>query len=97
LTVNAYPPGNRVRLQATFTVAGVNTDPTIVTLNVKDPTGTVTPYTYALGGVIKSATGIYYKDVDMDAEGVWEYGFLGTAPAKGGRSGEVLILHSDVL
>jgi hypothetical protein len=95
--VNSYPRGNRIRLQATFTVAAAPTDPGAVTLRVKPPSGTVVVYTYALGEVTKSGTGVYYKDVDMDTEGLWKFRYEGTAPAKGARDGEVAILHSDVI
>lgn len=64
---NTYLEGSTVKLQATFKVAGVATDPTTVTLKVQNVDGTTSTYTYALGQVSKSATGVYYKNVTPGA------------------------------
>jgi len=66
------------RVSCVFTVGGTATDPTTVTLKVKNPSKEITPYTYALGQVIKSVTGSYYKDIDIDIEGTWFYSWIGT-------------------
>lgn len=85
-SAQAYMEGSTVRVQATFAVAGVNTDPTTVTLKVKDTDGTTTTYTYALGQVTKSATGVYYKDIVPASVAVvaeWSYRWKGTGAAAG--------------
>lgn len=78
MTINRYHKGQKIRLTGTFTLAGVDMDPTAVTLKVKDPAGTTSTYTYALAQVAKSATGIYYKDISIDASGSWHYSWIGT-------------------
>lgn len=78
MTINVYHIGQRVRLTATFSVIGVNTDPTTVTLKVKDPLGVISTYTYALNEITKSAQGVYYKDISIDEDGEWYYNFTGT-------------------
>jgi len=78
-----YLEGATVRVQATFAVGGSNTDPTTVTLKVKDPSGNIDSYTYALGQVTKGATGVYYKDVQPDETGTWIYRWIGTGAAAG--------------
>lgn len=75
---NAYEQGETVRITGTFSVSGVNTDPTTVTLKVQNPAGTETSYTYAASEVTKSATGVYYKDVTLSTSGVWYYRWIGT-------------------
>jgi hypothetical protein len=75
---NNYDEGDLVRLTAAFTVASVATDPTTVTLKVKDPSGNVTTYTYALAEVTKDSTGNYHKDITIDEPGVWYYRWIGT-------------------
>lgn len=70
--------GDMLRLQNTFTVSGTKTDPTTVTLEVKDPSGNTATYTYALSEITKSGTGIYYKDVTFDEAGWWTYEWAGT-------------------
>lgn len=78
MAVNTYDKGDKVRVQATFTVSDVNTDPTTVTLKVKNPAGVTSTYTYALAEITKSATGIYYKDLSVDDDGIYHYRFEGT-------------------
>lgn len=80
---NTYTKGQTVRMTGTFKVGGVATDPTTVSLTVETPAGTQTTYTYALGTVTKSATGIYYKDVALSVAGEWCYGWTGTGTAAG--------------
>jgi len=77
-----YDVGDEVRLTCTFSVSGVNTDPSAVTLLVSDPSANVTTYTYA-ADITKSATGIYYYDVGVDEAGGWEYRWAGTGTATG--------------
>jgi hypothetical protein len=63
------------------------TDPTTVTLEVKDPAGTTTTYTYALAAVTKASTGVYYKDLAMSIVGQWHYRWTGTGTAPGVAEG----------
>jgi len=60
----------------TFTVDGVATDPTAVTLTITDPTGVDTVYTGAQ--VTHVATGIYKKDIPCTIVGTWAYQWTGT-------------------
>lgn len=77
--MTTYDIGDQVRVTATLTdLAGTATDPTAVTLTVRKPDGTSTSYTYGAGTVTKSATGVYYKDVDVDQAGEWNYRWTGT-------------------
>jgi hypothetical protein len=81
--VNSYAKGSTVRFACTFQVAGVDTDPTAVTLRVKDPAGTTTVYTYALGQLTKDATGIYSMALLLSTAGTWYYRWEGTGAAAG--------------
>lgn len=74
--------GNAVRWRGMFKVSSVLTDPTAVSLQVKTPDGTTTTYTYANATVSKESTGIYYKDVVLDAEGVWRAYMVGTGTCR---------------
>jgi hypothetical protein len=73
-----YDKGDLVRLSAAFTVAGVATDPTTVTLKVQDPSGNEATYTYALGQVTKDSAGAYHYDLAIDETGLWTYRWAGT-------------------
>jgi hypothetical protein len=76
--MNSYWPGTAINLTAPFTVAGVATDPTTVTLKVKSPAGTTTTYTYALGEVTKDSVGNYSKVITPTISGAWFYWWAGT-------------------
>lgn len=78
MTIGIYDKGDLVRISGAFTLAGVALDPTTVTLKVKDPSGNVDTYTYALAQVTKASTGNYYKDVSIDEAGYWWYQWTGT-------------------
>lgn len=68
-------------LTNTFQVAGVNTDPTTITLVVTDPLGVATTYTHAGATITKTATGIYTKDIPCTEAGLWTYVWTGTGAA----------------
>lgn len=74
-----YDIGDTVRVTVTFTnSAGTATDPSAVTLSVKDPKGTKTTYTYGSSSMVKSATGIYYYDLTATLPGSYKYVWKGT-------------------
>ena len=75
---NTYDIGDTIRLTATFTVSDAVTDPTTITLKVKDPVGTITSYTYAAGTVTKASTGVYTKDIALTLSGPYFYRWEGT-------------------
>lgn len=75
---STYDKNDLVRLSCAFTVGGTATDPTTVTLKVKDPSGNTDTYTYALAQITKGTTGNYYKDVTVDEVGIWTYQYMGT-------------------
>lgn len=82
--MNAYVIGALVRLTATFAVAGVNTDPTVVTFKIRVPSGTVTTYVYGVDAqLVKSATGVYYVDYTTTAAGDHAWRMAGTGAAIG--------------
>lgn len=95
----SYMEGSTVRVQATFAVAGVNTDPTTVTLKVKDTDGATTTYTYALAEVTRFAAGVYYKDITPKAvttDTGWTYRWIGTGTAAGVGEATCTLLPSQI-
>lgn len=68
-----------VRVKATFQAAGVNTDPTAITLEYKKPSGVRTILTYGTdAALVKTATGLYQVDLTIDAQGHWHVKWKGT-------------------
>lgn len=88
---NVYDEGDLARISAAFTVAGTATDPTTVTLKVRDPSGNTDTYTYALGLVTKSSTGNYYKDITLDEVGRWYYRWAGTGTVVSQEEGYLFV------
>ena len=75
---NTYDIGDGIRLSGAFTVSDVATDPTTITLKIKDAADNTASYTYALTQVSKSSTGSYYKDISLSTAGRWFYRWEGT-------------------
>lgn len=72
--------GDVVRCRGTFTDIG-NTaiDPTSVYFKIKDPSGTITTYTYGSSvELIKDSTGVYYIDIRATSAGRWQYRYYST-------------------
>lgn len=80
--MNEYDIGDVATLVGTFTVAGVATDPTTITLIVRTPAGVETTYTYALTELTKVSPGVFTRDQECTEAGVWAYRFVGTGDVK---------------
>lgn len=76
-----YVVGDSVDLTNTFTVDGAATDPTTITLEVTDPSGTTDSYTHGGGTLTKDSTGVYSKTITVDERGTWLYKWTGTGTA----------------
>lgn len=75
-TITHYDVGDIWPIRATYTVGGVATDPTTVTVKVKDPDGnidTIGPVSGATGGsgIVRTAAGTYTYNVILDDTGYW--------------------------
>jgi hypothetical protein len=96
-----YQPGDTVRLETTFKVDDVLTDPTTVTLTVLTPAGASTSYTYAASEVTRESVGAFYKDVVASTAGIWSWKWTGTGTAAGIDEGtftvEDTLLGSELL
>lgn len=76
----AYNRDQEVELKGTFRneITDALTDPTEVTLYVRQPDGTVSTYLYSLAQVTRDSLGVFLKNVTLDASGTWYYRFKGT-------------------
>ena len=99
-TVSSFDSGDTIRFQVTFSVNGVNTDPsTSIIFRTKNPNGVVTSYIYLTDAeVIKSATGVYYIDLALTLTGEHHYRWEGTGTtAPGVSEGRIRINRSNVI
>lgn len=84
--------GDSVTLKATFTnTTGTVTDPTTVTLEVKDPSSNQDTYTYAGATVTKNSTGVYQKSITFDEAGWWTYEWEGTGTVAAVENNKILV------
>ena len=77
---NHYSKGDLVRIRGVFSDSdGVAQDPAAVFCKYTNPAGTTTTLEYSAdAALVKSATGIYYVDVDASTAGAWPYTFYAT-------------------
>ena len=90
-----YDKGDLVCITATFTVSDVNTDPTAISLKVQDPSGNEATYTYALGQVTKTGTGLYRYDLTIDETGYWYYRWEGTGAMVSSAEAHLLVRATE--
>jgi hypothetical protein len=69
----SYTIGQLVHLTAAFKVSGVATDPTAVTVTIKDPAGVITT-----PANVKDSVGNYHYDLGVTLAGTYWYTFSGT-------------------
>jgi uncharacterized protein YfaS (alpha-2-macroglobulin family) len=93
--MNTYQPGNIVTLAVLFTtndVPPIPADPTTVTLRVTDPSGTETAYT---GGQLNhTSTGDYSMDLEVLANGYWNYRWEGLGAIIAANESRFLVKQS---
>jgi hypothetical protein len=76
---NLYSVGDVIRVSVAFTSAGVAVDPSVVTVTVREPTGSRTPYTYGIGAsVVRDSQGNYHLDHTVKTAGFHWYRWLST-------------------
>lgn len=91
---NQYHLGDKPRCTGTIEQTdGTNIDPSVVKARYRNPAGTVTTLTYGDGVLLKSATGVYYFDLDLNAVGRWYYKFYSTGTGQAASvDTEILVL-----
>jgi len=77
--------GDTIRLEVNFqNTDGIDVDPEDVILTTRNPIGTETEYVYTDATVFKSASGMYYVEMNPDYSGrwFWRWEASGTGVAK---------------
>lgn len=79
MTTTSYPIGDGFRLQGTFTVDDVLTDPSTIVFQLKDPDDIITTFTYGTDAeVVRDSLGVYHMDVTVTKPLTWYYRIVGT-------------------
>lgn len=86
-----YPINNAPTFRCAFTVSGVATDPTTVSLMIETPDKVQTTYTYAGSTVTKDSTGTFSKQVTLDQRGIWRYVWTGTGACQASDEGTITV------
>lgn len=90
---NRYHLGDLVRVTAAFTnTAGTATDPDVVKLTYRDPSGTETTLLYGTdAALVKDSTGNYHVDIDANDDGVWYYRWWATGTGQSAESAKFIV------
>ena len=93
---NLYDVGDGIRLKGWFTVTGILTDPNIVTVWVRHPSGIIDTYNFTSGTVSKEADGKFFVDIFVDAPGQWWQEWYGTGSVVAADEGYLLVERSVI-
>lgn len=92
--MNTYHVGQLVRLPLTFRdINGTLTDPTTVTLSVKDPLGNETVYTLTSVPVAltRDSVGAYHVDITVTTPNVWSMHCASTGAVQTGGDSQFYV------
>ena len=97
MAATIYDIGDVIRCTGTITASGTAVDPGTVAAKWRiDPGGSVTSYVNGVDAeLVKSATGIYYFDIDTAAEGRYLYRFVGTGTNACAADGVFLVRGNE--
>lgn len=95
--MNSYDKGDQVRLSVSCAVGGVATDPTLLLLKVRSPSGSTITYTYGVTlAVIREATGLFHYDLTLSASGTWHYHWEATGAVVAAEDGVLFVRPSGM-
>ena len=86
-----------IRLKCTFTVDDTDTDPTTITLIVRDPDGDEETYTYADSDLTRDDTGIYSMLLSLTKSGRYTAYWRGTGTCAATDEIDIVCTRSDVV
>ncbi|MDE1904967.1 MAG: hypothetical protein KGH75_00770 [Rhodospirillales bacterium] len=92
---SVYDENQAVKLSATFTVGGVATDPTTVSLTYRTPDGTETVLTYAASQITKDSVGNYHVVLTVTQAGSTTYLWDGTGTDIAAISGSFFVRRQE--
>lgn len=98
MTISIFQVGDKIRLSAQFSdINGAASDPGGVLCKVREPSGTVTTYTYGVdAALVKDSTGNYHLDHLTTLAGRHVYGFYGITSGQAVAEGEFRVQPSKV-
>ena len=92
-----YTVGDSGEFYAEFrNTAGAYMDPDTVTLKLRSPSGSITPYVYGVSSyVVREGVGKYEAAIELTSEGVWQWRWEGAGSARGALEGSITVVPSS--
>lgn len=92
-----YFEGQRALVEAEFRLLGVPTDPTIVQVLSRAPSGSVSVLTYPAVELTRRDTGLYEAAVLLDTSGQWHFRVIGEGVVDAVTEIDLDVLDSHVI
>lgn len=93
MSTTDYLLGETTRIHCSAAdAAGVATDPPVLRLRVKSPSGSVTDYTHGADPeIVRAGVGLFHADIALDAVGYWSWRWETGLPHVGADEGLLLV------
>lgn len=95
MALGPYDIGEAVTISVAFTVSGVATDPSTVSLTYRTPDGVETVLTYANNQIIRDAVGNYHVVLTAAQAGSTTYVWTGTGTVIAAISGSFFVRRQE--
>lgn len=94
---NDYYIGQRALIEAEFRLLGIPTDPTIVQVHSKSPTGVSTVFTYPAVQLTRRDVGLFETSIIVDEPGQWHFRVEGAGVVDAVTEVSLDVLDSTVI
>ena len=78
---NQYAAGATIRVFTQCSISGTLTDPSVLTLYIKTPTGALSTLVFGSSSIVKDGTGLYHYDLLTAGSGPYSYRWVATGGA----------------
>lgn len=92
-----YYIGQRALIEAEFRLLGIPTDPTIIQVQSKSPTGVSNVYTYPAVQLTRRDVGLYETSIIVDEPGQWHFRIEGAGVVDAVTEVHLNVLDSAVI
>lgn len=94
--IEVFPKGENVRVAGVLEdAAGLDTDPTAVTVKYRKPGQSVTTLEFPADvALVKDAAGQYHVDINCDVAGMYDVGFFSTGTGQAAKEIQFRVMPS---
>jgi hypothetical protein len=95
MTINVYDQGDLVRVSGLLeSAAGVDTDPTALSVKYRKPTGVTTLVYLVDPALVRDSLGNFHVDISCDEPGIYDYRFESTGTGQAAAQGQFRVMPS---